>query len=192
MASPACREGGDRRLQYQGWLGVGRPLKGGDLRVTASGGGFMRVVKLIRAVRGRFRSYGGRSTTMSPRALSKGPEDPPVPPGWQDVRDRIEKLEQDPRRRPLLVNARKRLAPVLAAQGSLTFLRLEKGLSRRALAALCSIDVSQLSRIEAGSEDPRLSVCRRLAQALDESLNVIATAIAASGQKEPKRAPGPT
>ncbi len=59
MESAACREGGDRRLQYQGWLGVGRPLKGGDLRVTASGGGFMRVVKLIRAVRGHFRSYGG-------------------------------------------------------------------------------------------------------------------------------------
>lgn len=152
----------------------------------------MRVVKFLRLVGGRCRLSRGRSTTMSSRALSKGPENPPVPPGWQDVRDRIEKLEQDPRRRPLLVNARKRLAPVLAAQGSLTFLRLEKGLSRRVLAELCSIDVSQLSRIEAGSEDPRLSVCRRLAQALDESLDVIATAIAASGPKEPKRGPGPT
>lgn len=108
----------------------------------------------------------------------------PVRPGWRDVRDRIQETEADPAKRQLLIDARKRMAHVLSERGSLTFLRLERGLSKRELAALSAIPEAMLSRLEAGAEDPRLSVCRRLAQALDHSLDEIATAIAASFPKD--------
>lgn len=104
--------------------------------------------------------------------------------GWLDVRDVLREREADPARRQRLVNARKRLVHVLSERGSITFLRLAKGLSRRDLAALSSIPEAVLSRIEAGTEtDPRLSVCCRLARALDRSLDEIAAAIEVSGRK---------
>ncbi len=115
-------------------------------------------------------------------------------PGWRDVRDRIKEIEADPAKRQGLINARKRMAHVLSTPGSLTFMRLERGLSKRDLAALSAIPDALLSRLEAGAEDPRLSVCLRLAQALDRSLDEIATAIAVSGPKDrghdPRAEPG--
>lgn len=109
----------------------------------------------------------------------------PIRPGWRDVGDRVRGREADPARRQLLIDARKRMAHLLSARGGLTHMRLGKGLSRRDLAALSAIPESVLSRIEAGVEsDPLLSVCRRLAEALDRSLDEIAAAIEVSGRKE--------
>lgn len=108
----------------------------------------------------------------------------PMRSGWREIRDVLQEREADPARCQQLANARKRLAHVLSERGSVTFLRLEKGLSRRALAALSSIPEAELSRLEGGAEkDPRLSVCCRLAQALDRSLAEIAAAIEVSGRK---------
>ncbi|NMG28079.1 helix-turn-helix domain-containing protein [Aromatoleum evansii] len=107
-----------------------------------------------------------------------------IRPGWRDVRDRARALEADPKRRQGLIDARKRMAPVLSVPGTLTFLRLERGLSRRNLAVLSAIPEAVLARLEAGTEDPRLSVCRRLAQALDRSLAEIVAVIAAGGPRE--------
>lgn len=110
---------------------------------------------------------------------------PPMRPGWRDVRDMLQEREADPVRRQRLASARKRLAHVLSARGSVTFLRLEQGLSRRDLAALSSIPEAVLSSLEAGTEtDPRLSVCCRLALTLGRSLDEIAAAIAVSGRKD--------
>ncbi|WP_170879079.1 helix-turn-helix transcriptional regulator [Aromatoleum tolulyticum] len=108
---------------------------------------------------------------------------PPLRPGWRDVRDRIQEIETDPARRKRLIEARKRMAHVLSERGSLTFMRLERGMSKHDLAAMSAIPEAMLSRLEAGTEDPRLSVCCRLAQALNQSLDEIAAAIAASGPK---------
>lgn len=108
----------------------------------------------------------------------------PIRPGWRDVRDRARELEADPTRRRGLSEARKRLAPVLSEPGSLTFLRLERGLSRRNLAVLSAIPEAVLTRLEAGTEDPRLSLCLRLAKTLDGSLKEIAAAIAGGGAKD--------
>lgn len=108
----------------------------------------------------------------------------PIRPGWRDVRDRARELDADPARQRGLSEARKRLAHVLSEPGSLTFFRLERGLSRRNLAESSAIPEAVLTRLEAGSEDPRLSLCLRLAKTLDRSLEEIAAAIAVCGAKD--------
>lgn len=129
-------------------------------------------------------SAGSTSIFLISNEAFDATDTPPMRPGWREVRDVLREREADPARRQRLANARKRLAHVLSERGSVTFLRLEKGLSRRDLAALSSIPEAALSRLEAGSEtDPRLPVCCWLAQALDRSLDEIAGAIEVSGRK---------
>lgn len=113
----------------------------------------------------------------------------PIRPGWRDVRDRMKEVEADPVRRQGLIEARKRLAQVVSTRRNLTVLRLERGFSRRDLAALSSIPEAVLCRVEAGIEDPRLSVCRGLARALERSIEEVVAAIAASGPSEPEHDP---
>ncbi|NMG30628.1 helix-turn-helix domain-containing protein [Aromatoleum evansii] len=128
-------------------------------------------------------SAGSTSIFVISNQASDATAAAPMRPGWREVRDVLQEREADPARRQQLANARKRLAHVLSERGSVTFLRLEMGLSRRALAALSSIPEAELSRLEGGAEtDPRLSVCCRLAQALDRSLAEIAAAIEVSGR----------
>lgn len=139
-------------------------------------------------------SAGGAPAIFVASDASVTGSTPPLRPGWRDVRDRIKEIEADPAKRQGLIKARKRMAHALSAPGSLTFMRLERGLSKLDLAALSAIPDALLSRLEAGAEDPRLWVCLRLAQALDRSLDEIAAAIAVSGPKDrghdPRAEPG--
>lgn len=111
---------------------------------------------------------------------------PPIRPGWRELRDRMQEREADPAHRQRLADARRRLAHLLSEPGSLPFLRLEQGWSTRDLAAMSSTSEVVLLHLETGIDaDPRLSLCRRLAQALDRSLDEIAAAIEISGRKDP-------
>ncbi|WP_407277668.1 helix-turn-helix transcriptional regulator [Aromatoleum evansii] len=149
----------------------------------------MQVIRFVGATARLETSAGAVPMWVITRDGSNATDRRPIPPGWRDVRDRARELEADPKRRQGLIDARKRLAPVLSVPGTLTFLRLERGLSRRNLATLSAIPEAVLARLEAGTEDPRLSVCRRLAQALDRSLAEIVAVIAAGGpwEREPDR-----
>ncbi|WP_407279183.1 helix-turn-helix transcriptional regulator [Aromatoleum evansii] len=149
----------------------------------AGRGQFMQPIRFFGNADGFGTSSGTASAILVSNEVSATGSAPPLRPGWRDVRDRIREIETDPARRKRLIDARKRMAHVLSERGSLASLRLERGLSRRGLAALSAIPEATLSRLEAGTEDPRLSVCCRLAQALGQSLDQIAAAIAASGPK---------
>lgn len=144
----------------------------------------MQPIRFFGNVDGFGTSSGTAPAILVSNEASVTESTPPLRPGWRDVRDRIEEIETDPARRQRLIDARKRMAHVLSVRGSLAYLRLERGLSRRGLAALSAIPEATLSRLEAGTEDPRLSVCCRLAQALDQSLDEIAAAIAVSGPRK--------
>lgn len=144
----------------------------------------MQFIRFFGNANGVGTSSGAAPAILVSSEVSVAGSTPPLRPGWRDVHGRIQETEADPAKRQLLIDARKRMAHVLSKRGTLTFLRLERGLSKRGLAALSAVPEAILSRLEAGAEDPRLSVCRRLAQALDQSLDEIAAAIAASGSKD--------
>ncbi|GHU01318.1 hypothetical protein FACS1894154_11230 [Betaproteobacteria bacterium] len=99
---------------------------------------------------------------------------------WVDVDDYLIRQEANPRKAAALARARKRLAtdaPELYPAGALRTLRLQKGLSQKQLAARMGTSQSRLSRIEAGQDDPLLSTVRKLAQALDVSVEMIVAAL---------------
>ncbi len=102
---------------------------------------------------------------------------PPVRPGFSEVRDRIARLEADPRRAEGLARARERLAETIHEAGTLAALRLSKGLSQTALATKAGTSQSRLSRIESGLDDPQLSTVAKIAQALDMDVAVVADAL---------------
>jgi transcriptional regulator with XRE-family HTH domain len=54
---------------------------------------------------------------------------------------------------------------------NLRYIRQEKDLSLRKLAALCSIDHSDISRLETGQINPTLMTIAELAKALDVSIS---------------------
>lgn len=70
-------------------------------------------------------------------------------------------------------------------QNTLTTLRLRAGLSQKALAERCGWEQPHISRYESGSTEPGLLAARKLANALDVSLDDLADAMQNSLTKEP-------
>lgn len=102
-------------------------------------------------------------------------DDLPLPNGFRRLDDIVSGHEKDMNKRRGLAEARKRLASRYPGKLSrFTDLRLKQGLSQRELADLVGTSQSHVARIEAGSEDIRLSTLRKLAKVLNTSVGEIA------------------
>jgi len=110
---------------------------------------------------------------------------PPQRSGWSDIRERLARLEQNPKRAAALARARKRLAEELHTHTNLSALRLKAGLSQAEVARRIGTSQSHLSRIESGQEDPRRTTLVKIARELGETLDVVSNAIdACQGEKD--------
>jgi ribosome-binding protein aMBF1 (putative translation factor) len=98
------------------------------------------------------------------------------PPGWRDIRSRLDELERDPKRSRALARARQKLAEELHPPRSLAALRLKKGLSKTVLAQRIGTTQSRLSMLEAGLDEPFLRTAEKLAEALEIPLGTVAQA----------------
>jgi hypothetical protein len=99
--------------------------------------------------------------------------------GWRDGNKRMAELERAPERARALALARTRLAHTLHPAPTLAALRMKKGLSQTMLAASLIPPTTQarISRIEAGIDSPLHETVVRIAQALNEPLDVVSSAI---------------
>ncbi len=106
-------------------------------------------------------------------------EDVPLPKGFSDIDDVISGLEEDPRIAADLVRGRQELLAILPAGSlrGLAAIRLEKGFSQKQLAEAIGTKQPQVSRIEAGHCDPQLSTLKKIADALNVSLDKVASAV---------------
>jgi ribosome-binding protein aMBF1 (putative translation factor) len=96
-----------------------------------------------------------------------------------ELDDYIEEQEQDPQRRALLAEARRRLAGELyidAPAKALVRMRMARGLSQRQLASIMETSQSHIALLEAGATDPRLGTVERLAKVLDQALPDVVSA----------------
>lgn len=108
-----------------------------------------------------------------------GTDELPLPSGFEKLDDIVHAHEQDERKRAALGHARVRLkARASAALSPLVALRLERGLSQRALADLIGTSQSHIARIEAGGEDVRMTTLIKLASELRIPVGKIAELIA--------------
>ena len=102
-----------------------------------------------------------------------------LPEGFGYLGDLLDELESDPEIAAAAAAARAEVAAERSrAQGTdLTTLRLAKGLSQHQLAAAVGSVQPAISRIESGEQEPKLSMIRRLAVALDVDFNVLIAAL---------------
>jgi len=103
----------------------------------------------------------------------------PVPAGYTEIDDLIDRHQQDPRKAKALERARQRLASVLngKAPTTLSTLRLRKGLSQASLAASIGNSQPSYSKIEAGRVDVMHSTFEKLVEVLGVSRDDLAIAI---------------
>ena len=96
------------------------------------------------------------------------------------------RLEATAEGRALLGRARQELGSMLAADNlvPLAALRMQQGLSQQQLAQISGIQQPQLSRIESGQHDIKVSTAERLAQALGvPTADVIEAVLATRGEQ---------
>lgn len=102
-----------------------------------------------------------------------------IPGGFTDIDDYIDELCQDENDRSALVEARREIANDLyGEQISIASLRLKHGWSQRDLARIIGTQQPHISRLEAGTIDPRLSTLTKLADAFDIRLGQLSEALA--------------
>jgi DNA-binding XRE family transcriptional regulator len=112
-----------------------------------------------------------------------GSDSAPVHPDVRLVSAVIADHEANPDRAHLLAAARQRLATRDAnGETSLRGLRLAAGLSQDRLAQLIGSSQPRIARLEAGREDPSMTVARRLAKALGVDMNTLSSALERAGQ----------
>jgi DNA-binding Xre family transcriptional regulator len=94
---------------------------------------------------------------------------PPLPDGFEDIDLLVERAEQDPVAKQAIAAGRRAVAEDYYSQGprTLSYYRLRKGWSQKALAAQLGTSQSYIARLEAGSIDPQVSTLQRLAAALE-------------------------
>ena len=102
-------------------------------------------------------------------------------PGRPERRDNGRRafLEQSSEGRATLVEAKRKLGNILAADGlvPLAALRLQRGLSQQQLSDLTGIQQPQLSRIESGLHDIKATTAEKLAKALGVSVAAVIDAV---------------
>lgn len=98
-------------------------------------------------------------------------EDVPLPPGFEDIDDLVERLEEPEDQRKLFAVARAEIARKMPL--SLASLRLERGLSQKQLALRMGTSQSHVARIESGSLKIYLETANHLANELNVSLDVV-------------------
>jgi len=93
----------------------------------------------------------------------------PLPEGFDDIDLLVERAEQDPAAKQAIAAGRRTVAEHFYSQGTrtLSYYRLQKGWSQKALAARLGTSQSYIARLEAGSIDPQVSTLQRLAAALE-------------------------
>lgn len=119
---------------------------------------------------------------LAPTARNE-PATPEARPSKRDGGARA-RLEATMEGRAVLINARRELGGMLAADGlvPLAALRMQRGLSQQQLAQLSGIQQPQLSRIESGQHDIKASTAERLARALGvETADVVNAVLATRG-----------
>lgn len=110
------------------------------------------------------------------------PKDAPVPADFEDIDTIVARSDADPARRRHLEAARKALAD-REAEGitGLAALRLRKGWSQKRLSEEVGTSRSYIARLESGTEDILLGTARRVAAALEISLEQLDAALRARG-----------
>jgi DNA-binding XRE family transcriptional regulator len=98
--------------------------------------------------------------------------------GFRDIDDVVADVESTEHGRSEMAAARSWLAETMPAAdiGGLAAMRLRRGLSQRALAEKIGTSQPHIARLENGQEDILLGTAQRLAEALNESLDNIASA----------------
>jgi DNA-binding Xre family transcriptional regulator len=96
----------------------------------------------------------------------------PVPERYASIEDVVARAEKDERKKKALGLARQRLAQrsYSGAARSIAGLRLKRGMSQADLAVAMKTSQPHIARIEAGTEDLRMSTLEKLAASLDVSL----------------------
>jgi ribosome-binding protein aMBF1 (putative translation factor) len=108
-------------------------------------------------------------------------EAPPQRSGFRDLSLLTQKYLANGARAVEIARARQRLGQALVGpKETLASLRLARGLSQAELAATIGTMQPNISRMEAGCEDVRLSTMRKLSAALAVDLDRLANAIANS------------
>jgi DNA-binding XRE family transcriptional regulator len=106
------------------------------------------------------------------------PKDIPTPPDFDDIDAVVARSDADVYRQKYLEAARRQIATELAPQvAGLSTLRLRRGWSQKRLADEIGTSQSHIARMELGREDILLSTARRLAKALDVTIEEIDAAI---------------
>ena len=106
--------------------------------------------------------------------------------GFVTAAERGRKLAKDSRRSAALQRARQRVGNWMASEqlegSGLVALRLKAGLSQTELARRLDMQQPNLSRLEKGLVDPKLSTLQQLAEALGVDLGSVAAAVALQRQ----------
>ncbi|HEX8573349.1 MAG TPA: helix-turn-helix transcriptional regulator [Allosphingosinicella sp.] len=129
-----------------------------------------QVVRSDRRGRCAYRNLKGSSVTVVD--FTQNIE--PVPPGFGRLDDLLDEFEADPALRQGLADARREVAAKAMAGGcTLAMLRLAQGLSQTELADALGTTQPAVSRMEAGNQEPRLAMLRKLAAVLKVDLNTL-------------------
>jgi DNA-binding XRE family transcriptional regulator len=101
-----------------------------------------------------------------------------LPNGYQNIDDLVEEHERDPVRRAAIEAGRKLIAERYYKETEgLAALRLRRGWSQRALAEAVGIKQPHIARLESGHNDPSLGTMRKLAAALEVTIEEIVRAL---------------
>ncbi len=111
----------------------------------------------------------GRTAALAKRAAlhkQRRGDDLPLADGFVDIDSLVAQDETDARKRKTLESARQKLADKLGDLSIVTFLRLKRGWSQKQLASELGTSQPHVARIEAGTEDLRLSTIIKLSSVL--------------------------
>jgi DNA-binding XRE family transcriptional regulator len=105
----------------------------------------------------------------------------PLPDGFTDIEEFIEREEVDPAVREAISAGNRILAKEFysGTPRRLSFFRLRNGWSQKELASRLGTSQSYIARLEAGEIDPQVSTINRLAVALQVSPNEVLEAVMA-------------